>query len=150
GNGRALINDDPSRAFRPAAAGGFAVRARRVQFTIRTLMIAVVVVACGLAFLKQWPEGLAVLVLLALPLYGLSRLLGKIPERFSAWRLGMCVAMLSVIMLGVGWSSARGLMSMAEWQGGHTAIYRAWVSGGAWPLHVAIPAGLTAIGLLLN
>ncbi len=113
-------------------------------------MIAVLVVACVLAFLKRWPEGLAVLVLLGLPLYGLSVLFGKIPRRRSAWRFGMSVVMLSVIILGTGWFTARVLIWIFEWQHGRSAHYRMWVEGGyrAWCL--AIPAGLSACGLLLN
>jgi hypothetical protein len=52
-------------------------------------MIAVLIVACALGLLKKWPEGLAVLVFLGLPLYGLSILFSKIPKRRSAWRFGM-------------------------------------------------------------
>jgi hypothetical protein len=126
------------------------VRTRRIQFTIRTLMIAVLVVACGLAFLKRWPEGLVVLVLLGLPLYGLSVIFGKIPRGRSAWRFGMSVVMLSVIILGTGWFSARVLIWIFQWQHGASAVYRVWVAGGYPPWCLAIPAGLTACGLLLN
>jgi hypothetical protein len=126
------------------------VRARRIQFTIRSLMIAVLVVACVLAFLKRWPEGLAVLVLLGLPLYGLSVIFGKIPRRRSAWRFGMSVVMLSVIILGTGWFSARVLIWIFEWQHGPSAHYRMWVEGGYRPWCLAIPAGLTACSLFLN
>jgi hypothetical protein len=138
------------RSSRPLFGGSFAVRARRVQFTIRTLMIAVCVMACALAFLKRWPEGLAVLLLLGLPLYGLSVLFGKIPQRRSAWRFSMCVAMLSVIMLGMGWFSARVLIWMIQWQGVPVFPYRPWTYHAAPPLYLAIPAGLTAIGLFIN
>ena len=113
-------------------------------------MIAVVVVACGLALLKRWPEGLAVLVLLGLPLYGLSKLFGKIPRERSAWRFGMSVVMLSVIMLGTGWFSARVMIWIFQWQRGLSAHYPMWVEGGYPPLCLAIPAGLTALGLFLN
>ena len=130
------------------SGGSFAVRARRVQFTIRTLMIAVVVVACALALLKRWPEGLVVLVLLGVPLYGLSVQFGKIPRERSAWRFGTCVMMLSVIMLGAGWFTARLLIWVIRWHGDIVTLYRTWPYGEG-PLFW-IPAGLTAIGLFLN
>jgi hypothetical protein len=110
----------------------------------------VVVVACALALLKRWPEGLAVLVLLGLPLYGLSVLFGKIPRGHSAWRFSMCVVMLSLIMLGTGWLCARTFIWMMQWQGTYFASYRPWAYLGPPPLYLAIPAGLTAIGLFLN
>jgi hypothetical protein len=137
------------RSSRPLSGGSIAVRARRVQFTIRTLMIAVCVVGCALGLVKRWPEGLAVLVLLGLPLYGLSVLFGKIPRGRSAWRFGMSVVMLSVIMLGVGWFSARVLISA------YRMHYVPNMNQGMWgessySLCLAIPAAVTAFGLLLN
>jgi hypothetical protein len=113
-------------------------------------MIAVLVVACGLALLKRWPEGLAVLVLLGLPLYGLSVLFGRIPRGHSTWRFGMSVVMLSVIMLGTGWFCGRVLIWMIEWHGGTVVPHRAWGYHATPPLYLAIPGGLTAVGLLVN
>jgi hypothetical protein len=126
------------------------VAVRRVQFTIRSLMIAVLVVACALALLKQWPEVLVVLVLLGLPLYGLSVLFGKTPRQRSARRFGMAVVMLSLIVLGTGWFSARSLIWFYRWKYGTIAHYSQW----GWVTYpyvlLAIPAGLAAFGLLLN
>jgi hypothetical protein len=127
------------------------VPVRRVQFTIRSLMIAVLVVACALALLKKWPEVLAVLVLLGLPLYGLSVLFRKIPRQRSARRFGMSVVMLSLIMLGTGWLSARSLIWFVQWQYGSSTRYGMFGGAGNYaPLCLAIPAGLTAFGLFLN
>ena len=53
---------------------------RRAQFTIRSLMIAVMIVAFALGLLKRWPEGLLVTILLGVPLFVLSALFGKVPE----------------------------------------------------------------------
>jgi hypothetical protein len=125
------------------------VAVRRVQFTIRSLMIAVLVVACALALLKQWPEVLVVLVLLGLPLYGLSVLFGKTSRQRSARRFGMAVVMLSLIMLGAGWFSARMLIWLYRWQSGSTGHYGMWGYDYP-PLCLAVPAVLTACGLFLN
>ena len=113
-------------------------------------MIAVGVVACALALFKGWPLGLAVLGLLGAPLYGLSVLFGKIPRERSAWRFGMSVVMLSVIMLGIGWFSARVLISIFMWRHEPGTHQRLWDESGYPLLCLAIPAGLTAIGLFLN
>ena len=123
---------------------------RRAQFTIRSLMIAVLIVACALGLLRGSPEGLAVLVLLGLPLLGLSILFGKTPRRRSARRFGMAVVMLSLIMLGTGWLAARSLIAFFRWQEGSVAREGMWGRGESAPLCVAIPAGVTALGLFLN
>ncbi len=121
------------------------MRPRRVQFTIQSLMIAVLIVACALGLLKKWPEGLAVLVFLGLPLYGLSILFGKIPKRRSAWRFGMSVVMLSLIMLGTGWLSARSAIWLFQWQHGSGPAARGYPE-----VCLVIPAILSAFGLFLN
>lgn len=127
-----------------------AVAVRRVQFTIRSLMIAVLVIACALALLKKWPEVLAVVVLLGLPLYALSVLFGKVPRGRSAWRFALSVAMLSLIVLGTGWFTARSMIWWSHWNYGSNAHYGSW----GWVNYpfacLAIPAGVTALGLFLN
>jgi hypothetical protein len=126
------------------------VSVRRLQFTIRSLMIAVLAVACGLALLKQWPEVLAVLVLLGLPLFGLSVLFGKTPRRRSARRFGLSVVMLCLITLGSGWFLARSSIWLYHWKFGSSSHYSRW----GWVNYpyslLAIPAGLTAFVLFLN
>jgi hypothetical protein len=126
------------------------VRLHRIQFTIRTLMIVVLFVACALALLQKWPEGLLVFVLLALPLAGLSLLFGKIPRRRSAWRFGLSVAMLSLIMLGTGWFSARSAIWFFQWQHGSLARGGVWSGGGYPEFCLTIAAIVTAFGLFLN
>ena len=123
---------------------------RRVRFTIRSMMIVVLIVACALGLLRRWPEGLLVLVLLGVPLFVLSILFRKVPRRRSAWRFGMSLAMLSVIVLGTGWFSARFLIWFFRWQHGSTAHHGmlGWVNYPA--LFVVIPAGASALGLILN
>jgi hypothetical protein len=123
---------------------------RRAQFTIRSLMIAVLIVACALGLLRRWPEGLLVIVLLGVPLFALSILFGKVPRRRSARRFGMSVAMLSLIVLGTGWFSARSLIWFFQWRYGSVAHYGmlGWLNYPA--LFVVIPAGVSAIGLILN
>jgi hypothetical protein len=106
-------------------------------------MIAVMIVACALGLLKRWPEGLLVTVLIGGPLYVLSVLFGKVPRRRSARRFGMSVAMLSLIVLGTGWLSARLLI----WTVAHYGI---WGSVNYPSYCLAIPALMTAVGLFLN
>ncbi len=91
-----------------------------------------------------------VLLLLGLPLYGLSVLFGKIPRGRSAWRFGMSVVMLSVIMLGLGWFSARVLISAGRIQHAPNTGHGTWAEGPYPLLCLAIPAAVTAFGLFLN
>jgi len=54
---------------------------RRVQFSIRSLMIAVVIVACVLALLKKGPESLLLVLLLGIPMAVLSERHGDAQHR---------------------------------------------------------------------
>ena len=65
---------------------------------------------------------LAVVVLLGLPLYALSVLFGKVPRGRSAWRFALSVAMLSLIVLGTGWFTARSLTWWFYWKYGEACI----------------------------
>jgi hypothetical protein len=123
---------------------------RRAQFTIRSLMIAVMIVAFALGLLKRWPEGLLVTVLLGGPLFVLSVLFGKVPRRRSARRFGMSVAMLSLILLGTGWLTARLLIWFFQWKYGSVAHYGTWGWVNFPALCLAVPAVMTAVGLFLN
>jgi len=126
------------------------VPARRVQFTIRSLMIVVLIVACSLALLKKWPECVLVIVLLGIPLAGLSKLLGKVPPRRTSWRIGISAVMLGLIILGVGWFSARVATSILQRQEYSAVLVGARRARGYRVLSVGLPAVVTALGLILN
>ena len=76
--------------------------AQRIQFTIKSLMIAVLIVACSLALFQKGPECVLVIVLLGIPLAGSSKLMGKVPPRRTSWRFGISAVMLGLIILGGG------------------------------------------------
>jgi hypothetical protein len=113
-------------------------------------MIAVLIVACSLALLKKWPECLLVVVLLGIPLAGLSGLLGKVPPRRTSWRFGISAVMLGLIILGAGWFWGRSVLWFFERQEGLTAVPGTSRSRHAELLGVTIPAIVTAFGLILN
>ncbi len=124
--------------------------ARRIQFTIRSLMIAVLIVACTLAMLKKWPESLLVVVLLGIPLGGLSKLLGKIPPRRTSWRFGISAVMLGLIILGAGWFAGRSALWFFQRNEGSTVLEEISRRPDYRFLGVALPAMVTAFGLILN
>ena len=124
--------------------------ARRIQFTIRSLMIAVLIVACSLALLKKWPECLLVVVLLGIPLAGLSKLLGKVPPRRTSWRFGISAVMLGLIILGAGWFCGRLVLWFFQRQEGSRVLQGLSRTPDYRFLGVALPAVVTAFGLILN
>jgi hypothetical protein len=112
----------------------------------------VLIVACSLALLKKWPECLLAVVLLGIPLAGLSKLLGNVPPRRTSWRIGISAVMLGLIILGVGWFSARVATWILQQQEGFIAIVKLNRGRGdrVRMAFVAIPAVVTAFGLFLN
>jgi hypothetical protein len=130
--------------------GTIAVAVNRIQFSIRSLMIAVLVVACALALLKQGLECLVALILLGIPLSVLNILLGKVPRRNSAGRFGISAGMLGLIILGLGWFWARVAISYFQRQAGTVALEGTSLARTYNLLGLKLPAGVTAFGLFLN
>ena len=124
------------------------MRRSRVRFTIRSLMIAVAAVAGLLAVFTTWSEFLPVLILVGIPLAGLSGLLAQVPPRRSSWRFGILAVMLGLVILGGGWLWARSAIWFFQWQAGSVALdgasrgahYRFW--------GLTIPMKMTAICLV--
>ena len=127
-----------------------AVHLRRLQFSIRSLMIAVVVVACTLALLKKGPESLLVVLLLGTPLAVLSVVLARVPKRCSGQRFGISALMLGLIFLGAGWFSARSAIWVFQREAGTVALNSTIHASSYRFFGVAMPAGATAFGLILN
>jgi hypothetical protein len=125
------------------------VRLPRVRFTIRTLMIAVLAVGGLLASLTVWADLLPLFILVVIPLTGLGGLIAQVPPQRPAWRLGISVAMLGLIILGGGWLWARSLIWYWQWEQGLVAIgavsreanYHFW--------GLTIPSRVTAICLMV-
>ena len=113
-------------------------------------MIVVLIVAFSLALLTKWPECLLVVVLLGIPLAGLSRLLGKVPPRRTSWRIGISAVMLGLIILGAGWLWGR----LVLWYFQRPERSGVLAGPSRLPefraLGVALPAVVSAFCLLLN
>ncbi len=75
----------------------------RLRFSIRSLMIAVAVIAGLLALLTAWTEFLPVLIVVGIPMVGSAGLLACVPPHRPRWRFLILTQMLGWIILGCGW-----------------------------------------------
>ena len=93
-----------------------------MKFTIRTLLITVMVLGVGFAVLRDWPVFLPIFVLVVIPLGGLTGLRAQVPPERPSWRFGISAVMLGLIILGVGWFWARSVIWYIQRQEGFEAI----------------------------
>ncbi len=98
------------------------MRAHRTQFTIRSLMYLVAVVAGLLALVLLWRDLLPVVIAVIMPTACLSGLLGEMPQERREWRHWISAARLGLIVLGAGWLWARSVISYFQRQEGYVAI----------------------------
>ena len=94
----------------------------RVQFTIRSVMIAVAVIAGLLAMLRLWREFLPILIVVGIPLTGLYKLLAKVPRNRPEWRTWITAAILGYVVLAAGWLWVRAAISFFQPEQGSIAI----------------------------
>jgi hypothetical protein len=119
----------------------------RPRFTIRSLMIAVAVIAGLLSVLTTWTEFLPVLILVGIPLVGLTGLLVRVPPQRPVWRLWIFTVMLGFVILGGGWLWARLAIGIFRWKTGSPRLegsgyYAKWGWG--------IPCMVTGICLIVH
>ena len=86
----------------------------RLRFTIRSLMIAVAVIAGLLALLTAWTEFLPVLIVVGIPMASSAGLLARVPPHRPRWRFLILTLMLGWIILGCGWLWARSAIWVLE------------------------------------
>ncbi len=116
------------------------------RFTIRSLMIAVAAIAGLLSVLTTWREFLPVLILVGLPVVGLTGLLARVPPQRPVWRLWILTVMLGFMILGGGWLWARLAIGIFRWKTGSPLDRSGYYAG--WGL--MIPSFVTGIGLIVH
>jgi hypothetical protein len=97
----------------------------RLRFTIRSLMIAVAVIAGLLALLTAWSEFLPVLIVVGIPMASSAGLLARVPPHRPRWRFLILTMMLGWIILGCGWLWARSAIWVFQQQEGTVNLQRA-------------------------
>jgi hypothetical protein len=117
-----------------------------IQFTIRSLMIAVALVAGLLATLLLCPDLLLLLIVVGIPLTGLSGLLARIPAHRPEWRRWIAAVMFGMIVLAVGWIWARGVIASFQRADG---TYRLGDSADIEFWGLIVPAAVTGISLIV-
>jgi hypothetical protein len=94
----------------------------RLRFTIRSLMIAVAVIAGLLAVLTAWTEFLPVLIVVGIPMAGSAGLLARVPPHRPRWRFLFLTLMLGWIILGCGWLWSRSAIWVFQQQEGSVSL----------------------------
>jgi hypothetical protein len=113
-----------------------------VQFTIRSVMIAILGVAGLLGLARVRPELLPVVIFVAIPVVALTERLVHVPPHRPGWRVWIAAAIGGFAILGAGWFWARAAMWYFQRQGAPDAVaYEYWAG--------TIPAYATGIALII-
>ena len=74
-----------------------------VQFTIRSLMIAVFALAGLLGLARVRPDLIPVATLVGIPTVALTERLTHVPRHPPTWRLWIAAGILGLVIIGGGW-----------------------------------------------